>query len=151
VPVAGTPLAEQAPVDPFEFVRIVATARIVMPRSMVRLSAGRTAMSPETQALCFLAGANSIFLGEKLLTTPNPDDRRTWQLLERLGLHPLDPDDARAFHRSRRSSGARPDPALPPPMRTIFVTGSDTGIGKTRVVGRDRPPPLASPACACSS
>ena len=89
VPVAGTPLAEKAPVDPIEFVRVIATARILMPRAMVRLSAGRTAMSDELQALCFLAGANSIFLGEKLLTTPNPERSDDMRLLSRLGLHPL--------------------------------------------------------------
>jgi biotin synthase len=76
-------------VDPIEFVRIIAVARILMPRAMVRLSAGRTEMSDETQALCFLAGANSIFLGEKLLTTPNPGRSDDLRLLERLGLHPL--------------------------------------------------------------
>ncbi len=89
VPVPGTPLAEAAPVEPFEFVRIIATARILMPRAMVRLSAGRTAMSEELQALCFLAGANSIFLGEKLLTTPNPERSEDLRLLSRLGMHPL--------------------------------------------------------------
>jgi biotin synthase len=91
VPVAGTPLAESAPVEPFEFVRIIATARILLPRTMVRLSAGRTAMSEELQALCFLAGANSIFLGDKLLTTPNPERSEDMQLLSRLGMHPLTP------------------------------------------------------------
>ncbi len=91
VPVPGTPLAEKIPVEPFEFVRIIATARILLPRAMVRLSAGRTAMSDELQALCFLAGANSIFLGEKLLTTPNPGRSEDQQLLARLGLHPLAP------------------------------------------------------------
>lgn len=100
VPVEGTPLDEQTPVDPFEFVRIVATARILMPKSVVRLSAGRTDMSEETQALCFLAGANSIFLGEKLLTTPNPERSKDLQLLKRLGLHPLTPEAARDFHKN---------------------------------------------------
>jgi biotin synthase len=89
VAVAGTPLAERAPVDSFEFVRIIAIARIIMPRAMVRLSAGRTEMSAEQQALCYMAGANSIFLGEKLLTTPNPERSDDFQLLTRLGLHPL--------------------------------------------------------------
>ncbi|MGA2053495.1 MAG: biotin synthase, partial [Opitutales bacterium] len=98
VPVPGTPLAEQPPVDPFEFVRIIAVARLALPRAIVRLSAGRTEMSPETQALCFLAGANSIFLGEKLLTTPNPDAGEDFQLLRRLGLHALDPEAARRLH-----------------------------------------------------
>jgi biotin synthase len=89
VPVAGTPLAEAAKVEPFEFVRIIAVARILMPRAMVRLSAGRAAMSDEFQALCFIAGANSIFLGDKLLTTPNPERSDDMRLLHRLGMHPL--------------------------------------------------------------
>jgi biotin synthase len=91
VPVAGTPLADKAPVGTFEFVRIIATARIILPRTMVRLSAGRTAMSDELQALCFLAGANSIFLGDKLLTTPNPGRSDDMRLLDQLGMHPLVP------------------------------------------------------------
>jgi biotin synthase len=95
VPVAGTPLAEQTPVDPFEFVRIIAVARLALPKAIVRLSAGRTEMSEEMQALCYLAGANSIFLGEKLLTTPNPDAGEDLQLLRRLGLHALDPEATR--------------------------------------------------------
>jgi biotin synthase len=89
VPVSGTPLGDKTPVEPFEFVRIIATARILLPRAMVRLSAGRTEMSDELQALCFLAGANSIFLGDKLLTTPNPGRSDDMQLLEKLGMHPL--------------------------------------------------------------
>ncbi len=84
--VAGTPLADEPPFDPIEFVRAIAVARITMPRSMVRLSAGREHMSEETQALCFLAGANSIFYGPKLLTTPNPARDRDQLLMERLGL-----------------------------------------------------------------
>jgi biotin synthase len=86
VRVAGTPLAEQGALDGIEFVRTVAAARITMPRSMVRLSAGREDMSDETQALCFLAGANSIFYGPKLLTTPNPGRDRDRELMQRLGL-----------------------------------------------------------------
>lgn len=89
VPVAGTPLEGAAKVDPFDFVRIIAIARILMPKTMVRLSAGRTEMSDELQALCFMAGANSIFLGEKLLTTPNPGRNDDFALLSRLGLRPL--------------------------------------------------------------
>ncbi|MHB1241183.1 MAG: biotin synthase BioB [Gammaproteobacteria bacterium] len=89
VAVEGTPLADAAPPDPLDFVRTIAVARILMPRSMVRLSAGRTDMSDELQALCFLAGANSIFHGEKLLTTGNPEADRDRRLFERLGLHPL--------------------------------------------------------------
>ncbi|MDG2523818.1 biotin synthase BioB [Stenotrophomonas sp. HITSZ_GD] len=89
VQVAGTPLHGTAQLDPFEFVRMIAVARITMPRSMVRLSAGRETMSDELQALCFMAGANSIFYGEKLLTTGNPDTERDLALFERLGLRPM--------------------------------------------------------------
>lgn len=89
VQVAGTPLHGTAELDPFEFVRMIAVARIAMPRAMVRLSAGREAMSDELQALCFLAGANSIFYGEKLLTTGNPDTERDLALFARLGLRPM--------------------------------------------------------------
>ncbi|NEL41617.1 MAG: biotin synthase, partial [Xanthomonas perforans] len=84
-----TPLHGTQQLDPFEFVRMIAVARITMPRSMVRLSAGREAMSDELQALCFLAGANSIFYGEKLLTTGNPDTERDQALFQRLGLRPM--------------------------------------------------------------
>ena len=89
VQVEGTPLAGTDQLDPFEFVRTIAVARILMPRSMVRLSAGRETMSDELQALCFLAGANSIFYGEKLLTTGNPDTERDMALFARLGLKPM--------------------------------------------------------------
>ncbi|MGI9321165.1 MAG: biotin synthase BioB [Thiogranum sp.] len=88
VRVEGTPLAGQADLDAFEFVRTIAVARILMPQSRVRLSAGREQMNDELQALCFLAGANSIFYGEKLLTTPNPEADQDRQLFERLGLRP---------------------------------------------------------------
>jgi len=88
VRVEGTPLAGQQELDPFEFVRTLAVARILMPQSHVRLSAGREQMSDELQALCFFAGANSIFYGEKLLTTPNPEADQDRQLFERLGLRP---------------------------------------------------------------
>ncbi len=88
VRVAGTPLAEAPPVDPLAFVRTIAVARILMPGSRIRLSAGRTDMSDELQALCFFAGANSIFYGEKLLTTPNPGGDRDQQLMDRLGMRP---------------------------------------------------------------
>jgi len=89
VQVEGTPLHGTVALDPFEFVRTIAVARILMPQSMVRLSAGRESMSDELQALCFLAGANSIFYGEKLLTTGNPDTARDQALFERLGLRPM--------------------------------------------------------------
>ena len=86
VRVAGTPLMQAEALDAFEFVRTIAVARITMPASVVRLSAGREDMSEETQALCFLAGANSIFYGPKLLTTPNPAQDRDRALMDKLGL-----------------------------------------------------------------
>ena len=86
VRVEGTPLAGSQTVEPLDLVRMVATARILMPRSVVRLSAGRLSLTDEAQALCFLAGANSIFLGDKLLTTPNPKTDRDRQLFEKLGM-----------------------------------------------------------------
>ena len=90
VRVEGTPLAHEPPLDPLDFVRTIAVARICMPGSVVRLSAGREDMSEEAQALCFLAGANSIFYGPKLLTTPNPARDRDMALLGKLGLRPMD-------------------------------------------------------------
>jgi biotin synthase len=89
VQVEGTPLHGTDALDPFEFVRTVACARITMPKAMVRLSAGRSQMSEEIQALCFLAGANSIFYGEKLLTTGNPEVQKDQVLFDRLGLRPM--------------------------------------------------------------
>ena len=86
VKVEGTPLQNEKSLDVFDFVRMIATARILMPSSMVRLSAGRTELSEEGQALCFLAGANSIFMGDKLLTTPNPESDRDTELLDKLGM-----------------------------------------------------------------
>jgi len=88
VQVEGTPLHGLPPLDPLELVRTIATARLLMPKSYLRLSAGRTDMSDAVQALCFLAGANSIFYGEKLLTTPNPGRSRDEELFARLGLRP---------------------------------------------------------------
>lgn len=88
VPVSGTPLADAQALDPFDFVRTIAVARILMPASHVRLSAGREAMNEQTQALAFFAGANSIFYGEKLLTTPNPDADADRTLFARLGIQP---------------------------------------------------------------
>ena len=102
VPVPGTPLADGGVgrIDPFELVRTIAVARITMPRSMVRLSAGRTEMSDELQALCFMAGANSLFTGERLLTTENPAFEADRALLHRLGMRRMDApgaaDDAQA-------------------------------------------------------
>jgi biotin synthase len=89
VQVKGTRLGDSAPIDGIDFVKMIAVARITMPKSFVRLSAGRGEMSDETQALCFLAGANSIFYGEKLLTTPNPEESRDMKLLARLGIKPM--------------------------------------------------------------
>jgi len=88
VKVAGTPLENEPGIEPLEFVRTIAVARLMMPASWVRLSAGRSEMTDELQALCFFAGANSIFYGEKLLTTGNPDTARDDALFEKLGLHP---------------------------------------------------------------
>ena len=86
VPVAGTPLADRPPVDPLALVRMIATARILLPKSRVRLSAGRLQLSREAQVMCFVAGANSIFYGDKLLTTGNPDTAADLELLRAAGL-----------------------------------------------------------------
>jgi biotin synthase len=88
IPIPGSKLADAAPVDPIEFIRVIALARILMPRSHVRLSAGRKSMSDELQAICFFAGANSIFVGDTLLTAANPGEDRDSSLLRRLGLFP---------------------------------------------------------------
>jgi biotin synthase len=104
VPVEGTPLEDQPPLPWDELVRAVAVARILMPLARVRLSAGRTELSEEAQALCFLAGANSIFLGDRLLTTPNPGPDRDAALFAKLGLRPaitpetLPPGDCAGDH-----------------------------------------------------
>ncbi|MCI1000652.1 MULTISPECIES: biotin synthase BioB [Ochrobactrum] len=89
IPIPGSRLANAAPIDPFDFIRTIALARILMPTSYVRLSAGRTDMSDETQALCFLAGANSIFVGDTLLTADNPGEDHDSALFRRLGLKPM--------------------------------------------------------------
>ncbi|TQI72166.1 biotin synthase [Gramella sp. Hel_I_59] len=91
VPVEGTPMEEQEPVPIWDMIRMVATTRIVMPETQVRLSAGRTQMSREGQAMCFFAGANSIFAGDKLLTTPNPDVNEDMEMFKMLGLNPQKP------------------------------------------------------------
>jgi biotin synthase len=91
VRVAGTPLGETEPLDPLILVRMIATARVLMPRSMVRLAAGREQMTREAMVLCFLAGANSIFTGDKLLTTPNPGTQQDARLLEALGMRAMEP------------------------------------------------------------
>jgi biotin synthase len=91
MPMPGTPLEEQPPVDIFQLVRLIATTRIALPKAKVRLSAGRTRLSREAQALCFFAGANSIFYGEKLLTAANPGKDADHQLLAALDLKPQQP------------------------------------------------------------
>jgi biotin synthase len=88
IPIPGTPLANADPIGPIEFVRVIAVARIMMPTSHVRLSAGRSAMTDEMQALCFFAGANSIFVGDTLLTADNPAEDKDMALLSRLGMEP---------------------------------------------------------------
>jgi biotin synthase len=88
IPIPGSKLSDAAPVDPIEFIRIIALARILIPKSHVRLSAGRKDMSDELQALCFFAGANSIFVGDTLLTAANPGSDRDTSLLQRLGISP---------------------------------------------------------------
>jgi biotin synthase len=95
IPIPGTRVADAAPIDPIDFVRIIALARILMPQSHVRLSAGRTDMSDEMQALCFFAGANSIFVGDTLLTAGNPDEDHDAALFRRLGLKPMEREAAR--------------------------------------------------------
>jgi biotin synthase len=106
VRVEGTPLAEQASVDVFELVRMIAASRILMPASMVRLSAGRLSLSDEAQALCFVAGANSIFVGERLLTTPNPEADRDRMLLNKLGLRLLSPIEGNGADRPKAQEPA---------------------------------------------
>lgn len=107
VAVAGTPLADRKPVSSLEMIRMIATARIMMPESMVRLSAGRTDLSEEAQLLCYLAGANSIFYGEKLLTTGNPDVEADLSLMREAGIEPLIPEGlAGASQGGESSSGS---------------------------------------------
>jgi biotin synthase len=118
VRVSGTPLADLPPEDPLELVRTIATTRILMPQAFVRLSAGRLSLTDEAQALCFVAGANSVFLGDRLLTTPNPSATADQRLFDRLGMRltppstwgqagpsPDDQEHAPASARSRRGAG----------------------------------------------
>ena len=98
VRVEGTPLASQRAVDPLELVRMIAAARILMPASMVRLSAGRLSLSDEAQALCFLAGANSIFMGDRLLTTPNPEADADRRLFDKLGMRLMSAEAEHPIH-----------------------------------------------------
>lgn len=105
VPVAGTPLEATTPVEPLDLVRMVATTRILFPHAMVRLSAGRMEMSDELQALCLVAGANSIFTGAKLLTTPNPERSHDEQLLDRLGMVPKPLQDPTSTQQTAHAQG----------------------------------------------
>lgn len=119
VRVAGTPLGNQLPVEPLEMVRMIATTRITLPTSSVRLSAGRTEMSDETQALCFVAGANSIFTGEKLLTTPNPEHDRDLALLTKLGMTPMGTADcATGANKHESESSDSPASVVTPSLRS---------------------------------
>jgi biotin synthase len=104
IAVPGTPLAGAESIDAISFVRTIALARILMPKSYVRLSAGRTQMSEETQALCFLAGANSIFVGNTLLTAANPDEDADAALFAKLGLKPLEPEPRSGEHNDAQES-----------------------------------------------
>jgi len=136
VQVEGTPLAGTAELDPFEFVRTIAAARIMLPRSMVRLSAGRAEMSDELQALCFAAGANSIFYGEKLLTTGNPDTERDNALFDRLGLRAMAVEEAKAH-------------CAAPPAAEVGGCGNGCGCSGSshlRIVEEDR----CGGGCACA-
>ena len=117
IPVEGTPLADAEPVDPIDFIRVIATARIMMPQSHVRLSAGRTEMSDEMQALCFFAGANSIFVGDTLLTKDNPDEDDDMRLFAKLGIQPMKVHEhmppAEDAQEARRAAVRAADPAIP--------------------------------------
>jgi biotin synthase len=106
VAVDGTPLAHATPEDPLELVRTIATARILMPKSFVRLSAGRLQLTDEAQALCFIAGANSVFLGDRLLTTPNPGESHDEQLFAKLGMRLTPGEVDQPPPRPGRSAGA---------------------------------------------
>ncbi|HVW68980.1 MAG TPA: biotin synthase BioB [Steroidobacteraceae bacterium] len=131
VKIPGTPLADAADVDPFDFVRTIAVARIMMPRSYVRLSAGRQQMSAETQALCFFAGANSIFYGDKLLTTGNPDVERDQQLFARLGLKPQQLPSAPAEARACPTQDAPPAAAPQRHASGCTVAHAPVGVHET--------------------
>lgn len=127
VKIPGTPLGDVEDLDPFEFVRTIAVARIVMPKSMVRLSAGREQMPESLQALCFMAGANSIFYGEKLLTTANPEAEADRKLFRRLGLTPkvedAIPHAAAPAHDDLAGDAATARAALPAEARVATAVG----------------------------
>ena len=153
VPVAGTPLAEQpeppAAIEAFEFIRAIATARVLMPRSKVRLSAGRLALSREAQALCFYAGANSIFVGDKLLTTPNPDQDHDRALLQLLGLQAEPPTPAARRHAAPAGSG--PTAGQPARLTMEAAWQSDLDADRRRARCRTLPPPVAADDDFCTN
>jgi biotin synthase len=135
VAVEGTPMEEEKPVEIWEMIRMVATTRIVMPETQVRLSAGRTNMSREGQAMCFFAGANSIFAGDKLLTTPNPDVNEDMKMFEMLGLQPqkpfikkMQPETVEACDSEFQSLGEKPKWSRP--GHTIERNLEASGKGK---------------------
>ncbi len=136
VPVEGTPLEKQHPVEPLEMVRMIAAARILMPQSKVRLSAGRLALSDEAQTLCFYAGANSIFVGEKLLTTPNPETDRDRALLQRLGLSP-EPSNSRAETQRSAWQSGQPSGAATGGLAAA-LSAMQTELDRLELAGRRR-------------
>ncbi len=150
VRVPGTPLEEQADLDPFEFVRTIAVARILMPASHVRLSAGRENMSDELQALAFFAGANSIFYGEKLLTTANPESERDMQLFRRLGLRPEERAPAATATGANRAPGPPTRCSTTPPRPEHARRGRAVSRALARI-SRPGPPPAFTAAAACST
>ena len=125
MPMPGTPMANNPQVDPFDLVRMIACARIAVPAAKVRLSAGRTRLSDETQALCFFAGANSIFYGDKLLTASNPEARKDLELLKKLGLETLEPNPSLE---APLTDGSLPaSPACCPPLSCSDLESPVTG------------------------
>ena len=142
VQVPGTPLHGLPELDPLEFVRAIATARLLMPNSYVRLSAGRTDMSDAVQALCFLAGANSIFYGDRLLTTPNPGRSHDEQLFERLGIVPEQAAGRRRLSAATRRCRAQTQ-GSPRNSRRRRLPDGRAGGARSRRASRA--------ACACPS
>ena len=136
VAVAGTPLESLPPVDPLDLVRMIAVARILMPKARVRLSAGRTNLSREAQMMCLFAGANSIFYGEKLLTTPNPDEEADLSLIRDAGLRAMPP--------AASAAGSRPGKSKAPGLLARAGGGARRGrCGRCARRGR-----LGSSMCA---
>jgi biotin synthase len=122
IKIPGTPLQDSAKIDPFEFIRTIAVARLLMPKAYVRIAAGRSEMNDEMQALCFLAGANSIFYGDKLLTTENPDEHHDRGLFTRLGLKPEKISRSAEAHAALRAAAAAPGLNHEPQQKQFAVT-----------------------------